>query len=83
MRVRCKLFGCFLADDAPCCERCGTDLYEGFLERGWLSPLLERVASLRSWSLPRCSTCGRLLLFRKVVSEEFCSNECWRRWLPF
>ena len=82
-RLLCRLLGCSCDPDFPCCNRCGTDLYDDYLERGWLDPLFRLWCCLRSWTWPRCTQCGRSLLFRRRVSDEFCSKQCHDKWLPF
>jgi hypothetical protein len=87
MRLRCHLLGCADHEFAPCCGRCGTDVYDpAYVEsaRAWLYPLRRRWWAARAWAWPRCHECGRRLWpWTRRVSDEFCSQACFDRWIPF
>lgn len=84
-RTRCWLLGCYLGETGCCCERCGADLYENFIQYGKLDPLI-RLYWRTYWLIrnlrPRtCDCCGKT--FRSFRSASVCSDECYEQWLPF
>jgi hypothetical protein len=83
-RAVCTLLGCYL-DQHPCCERCGTDLYDAFIERGWLDPIFRSYWSmyraLRKLGPRKCGHCGKKFL--RGYNDETCSEACFNDWLPF
>lgn len=87
MRLRCHLLGC-IATHNPSCDRCRAYLYDDFLERGRLTPLLNAWARL-CWKLThgpffgrkRCAQCGKW--FWLGYNDNLCSEECHDVWLPF
>ena len=87
-RAKCHLLGCYL-DETPCCDRCGTDLYDiDFIQRGWLTPIIDlywRVRRAIRRQFPRhCQVCGKKYWRGpKIVGEYVCSDECHDEWLPF
>lgn len=88
-RWRCRLWGCYLADREPVCERCGEWLYGGlFLDHGPLARLVGAWQAvrlgLRSWrERLRCQQCGRTSLGRYQRDTGFCSAACHDDWIPF
>lgn len=87
LRLRCKIMGCAAHRQYPACEYCGADLYEDFIQIGWIDPLYR----LRDWlylHLPhsvKCSHCGKRLRLTCLPQPEidFCSEKCSEDWMPF
>jgi hypothetical protein len=85
MRIRCHALGCCEAYAAPVCERCGYHIYDRkFVEwhRGWLTPVVRLWFRVRSTVWPRCGHCRRRLWLRRW-DQDFCSKECFDKWIPF
>lgn len=83
-RIKCRLVGCY-TDEYPCCERCGEDLYEGFISYGKLEPLFRlywrMYRAIRLYRERTCDCCGKKFRSRRTV--DVCSDECHENWLPF
>lgn len=88
-RFRCYLFGC--CDDVMCtCQRCGTNLYEDqgkFYQRPcWLVGRLQRARYIAKNCLEliigkKCEVCGKRYWSNYV--DWTCSEECFKKWIPF
>lgn len=88
MRLRCRLLGCTSGEFNEC-HRCGHQVYDpDYVEAGWLEPVFRWWWRVRRWFSTKrwyCTQCGKRLPWRRqnCVSEEFCSDECFSKWLPF
>lgn len=84
-RPRCWLLGCYLGEHGHCCERCGVDVYENFIQYGKLDPLIRlywrAYRAIRHLGPRKCDCCGKT--FRSFRPERVCSDECYEQWLPF
>lgn len=84
MTLRCRLLGCALGEFRHCVH-CGAscDTTE-FRNSGPLRRLIDRWYQLLGiLVLPRCTQCGKSLLLRRRYKDEFCSDACFSKWLPF
>lgn len=84
MKLRCKAFGCGW-DGHSSCERCGTDLYEGFIPREacWFRHCYHALWLWRRgkrWRKHECDHCKAVMFF---TEEYCCSDKCYDEWVPF
>ncbi len=91
MRILCELFGCTDGDgdgNSPECIRCGEDLYDDWIQVGWLTPLREW---LREWTFlvvtrlfgRECEVCGKRYRRPRPDNPWVCSAACDEEWVPF
>lgn len=81
----CRLLGCVCAEDYPACHRCGTPLYEDFIQTGRLEPVFRAyglaLKYVRKVTGKRCAVCHRR--YWSGGDDWVCSEKCFTDWLPF
>ena len=79
-RPRCHVFGCVIMNEYHACERCGIMLYDGFIDQPLILPILHLKWRIKEMILgKRCFGCGK----RIPKEEDYCSEECFEKNLPF
>lgn len=85
MKLLCRAIGCRY-NDCCSCKRCGTDIYDGFIEpaRSWCGWYFRSAWWLERnrWKISHpCAVCKK----RMVWSDDHCcSDGCYENWeLPF
>lgn len=89
-RPRCYLTGCrtstFRGYLSSRCDRCGSELYDGWIEATLWDPLQSWWYDFTARLKPRrCAGCGGWIgwRFRGQAWPDFCSPECEDGWIPF
>lgn len=86
-RPVCAVQGCRAEHpSAHCCDRCGADMYEGWIDWALGDPFRDLWRRfLAFFKRARCAECGKKLNRRQRDPYEtlFCSEDCEERWLPF
>lgn len=85
MRLRCRFLGCVLAREGYCCDKCNTDLYDGFIDRdrSWFAPIYQiqhRWQMKKFYRFHPCAVCETPMYF---TDDHCCSQECYDDWIPF